>query len=466
MPSGLSICATVSSPTTRSSKLVVLRTMSYLIRIVIFLLCAVLAQIGAKAYCASTSKPWHDELESEWGGQFKTTGTVSWPDDESYLQPGGTDTFYDGSLDFRLKHKVFFANRGYFETHYEAVAFGGDTWRKKKELEQTYPHLFENGILFGGQLNDDRRLLDLTKTISETNNTIIYHRLDRLVLTLLPKWGAVRMGRQALTWGNGLLFNPMDLFNPFAPTDIERDYKVGDDMAVVNLPMKTTGDLQMLYVPRRNPIDNNLESDQSSLAGKLHVAVGTTEFDVMTAKHYKDFVVGLGSRGYLMEATWRLDATYTFLDDNSNRDGFFSLVSNLDYSWVWLEKNFYGLVEFYYNGLGSDQYSEALEDSNVIDRLARGELFTLGRKYLSGEIQVELHPLFNFYLTVINNLADPSGIIQPRAVWDMMENVQLTFGANISYGGTDTEYGGFKTSQTDFLIKHSDNTFIWATYFF
>jgi hypothetical protein len=22
-----------------------------------------------------------------------------------------------------------------------------------------------------------------------------------------------------LTWGNGMLFNPMDLFNPFAPTD-------------------------------------------------------------------------------------------------------------------------------------------------------------------------------------------------------------------------------------------------------
>jgi len=85
---------------------------------------------------------------------------------------------------------------------------------------------------------------------------------------------------------------------------------------------------------------------------------------------------------------------------------------------------------------------------------------------LSGEIQVELHPLFNLYMSVINNLADPSGILQPRGVWDVKENVQLTFGANISYGGTDTEYGGFKTSQTDFLIKHPDNAFIWLTYFF
>jgi hypothetical protein len=48
----------------------------------------------------------------------------------------------------------------------------------------------------------------------------------------------------------------------------------------------------------------------------------------------------------------------------------------------------------------------------------------------------------------------------------MIENVQLTCGANIYYGGIDTEYGGFKTSQTDFLIKHPDNAFIWLTYFF
>ena len=42
---------------------------------------------------------------------------------------------------------------------------------------------------------------------------------------MLPRWGVVCVGRQAVTWGNGLIFNPMDLFNPFSPVDIERDYK-------------------------------------------------------------------------------------------------------------------------------------------------------------------------------------------------------------------------------------------------
>ncbi len=126
----------------------------------------------------------------------------------------------------------------------------------------------------------------------------------------------------------------------------------------------------------------------------------------------------------------------------------------------------YGLLEFYYNGLGSDQYSEALTDPEVVQRLERGELFTLGKTYLSGAIQVELHPLLNIYLTLINNLADPSGIMQPRVIWDMKENIQLTCGANIYYGETDTEYGGFQIPTTSFQSKPSDNAFLWITFFF
>jgi len=433
-------------------------------RIGFFLLGVLFLQVAVTDSWAS--KQWFeiDEDQVEWGGHLRSRGVLSWPDDDSFLQPGDTDTFADGSLDFRLKNKIFPSDWWNFETHYEAVALGGDTWRKKKELTRDHPHLFD--LLFGAQLSDDRRLLDLSKTISETSDYIIYHRLDRLVLTLLPQWGTVRIGRQALTWGNGLLFNPMDLFNPFAPTDIERDYKIGDDMVLVDLPMNAWGDVQFLCVPRRNPTNNNLEYDQSSLAGKVHFAAGTTEFDVMAAHHYDDFVTGIGTTGYLREAAWRLDATYTFLDENSSRDGFFSMVANLDYSWVWRGKNMYGLLEFYYNGLGSDQYSEALADPDIVQRLARGELFTLGKKYLSGTAQVELHPLVNIYLTLINNVSDPSGIFQPRALWDARQNIQITFGTNIYYGGSGTEFGGFQIPGTNFSSKSPNSVYLWLTCFF
>ncbi len=50
------------------------------------------------------------------------------------------------------------------------------------------------------------------------------------------------------------------------------------------------GDVQFLYVARRDPENNKVESDQASLAGKLHFSSGTTEFDVMGSKHFEDNV--------------------------------------------------------------------------------------------------------------------------------------------------------------------------------
>ena len=38
-----------------------------------------------------------------------------------------------------------------------------------------------------------------------------------------------------MSWGNGLVFQPMDLFNPFTPTAVDRDYKPGNDLLLVEM---------------------------------------------------------------------------------------------------------------------------------------------------------------------------------------------------------------------------------------
>jgi hypothetical protein len=427
-----------------------------------FLSMICLIPVGPERSSASAATG-HENLSTEWGGHIRGRGRIAWPDDESFYGAMETGSWYDGSIDFRLKNKIFFGAWGYFETHYEAVFLGGDTWRADQSLAQSYPGLFN---IIGEPLNDERRLMDLTRTVDEGDDYLLYHRLDRLSLTLQPEWGTIRLGRQVLTWGNGLIFNPMDLFNPFAPSDIERDYKIGDDMATVQCSVHHIGDLQFLYVPRRNPASHDVVWEESSLAGRLHVVYGTSELDFVGAKHYQDYVAGMGSVGYLLDAAWRMDATWTFLGKNRGRDGFLSLVANIDYAWVWRGHNFYGLLEFYFNGLGDNNYSKALRDPDLVERIARGELFTLGRTYLGGEIEMELHPLLRVYLTAINNLADPSGILQPRAIWDMAQNVEVTFGGNIYYGQKGTEYGGFLIPETNLFYKPSDNVFLWLTYFF
>jgi hypothetical protein len=388
---------------------------------------------------------WLDQIDMHWGGRLKTIGSATFARDDTVFEPVGTGTYLNLDTDLRINNDTF--------------------------LKIFFPNFEGSTMFFGAALKDDRRFMDLTHTIMEKDSYLLVQRLDRLNLTLKPKWGLVRVGRQAITWGNGLIFNPMDLFNPFPPADIQRDYKAGDDMALAQIALPAAVDLQLLYVVRRDPDTNNVEVDQNSLAGMLHFAVGTTEFDIMATRHYDDHVVGLGSSGIWGGAAWRLDATATFLNDGQgqNTRNYLSGVANIDYSWIWWDKNFYGLLEYYYNGLGEGDSPGALSNPDITNRLTRGELFVLGKHYLSAEIQLELHPLFKVFLTSINNIEDPSGILQPRAVWNIAQNLDVKIGANIFYGDNGepgSEFGGFIIPGTNIHSRSPHNAYLWFNYYF
>lgn len=406
---------------------------------------------------------WAEALApSNWGGHLRLRGQYSRVDSGTYLQPAESADYYDAFAELRLKSKWDLGDWGYGEVHYEALAGGGDTRRRTQELLGAGQG-FAAGLVDAGPLSDDRRVFNLTKQLHSPQGYYLSHRLDRLLAAWQPDWGTVRVGRQALTWGNGLLFNPMDLFNPFSPTDIARDYKVGDDMAWAQVMVGDTGSLQLLGAPRRDDA-HDIAWSQSSAAANYTWQPGNTQYTLMAAAHCLDTVAGAGAVGYLGQAAWRVNATYTWQDQGG---GFLSAVANLDYSWIWWGKNFYGWVEFYFNGLGADgDYGRELADPAVYDRLARGELYALGRAYLDGQLKVELHPLFTAYVTAIVNTHDPSGIVQPRGVWSTSQNTELIFGASLYWGGSGSEYGGYRLTGGDLETASPDQFYLWFTWYF
>jgi hypothetical protein len=415
---------------------------------------------------AAARGPERQPLVAEWGGHLRTIGTAAFLDPDAAQRIIDRDPYLDGQAELRLKHRLDVGAHWTLTTHYELVASGGDARENTRALA-TAPGL--PGVLPAAEgVDDDQRLLDLTAIISEEDRLLAYQRLDRLNLSYAPQWGRLRIGRQALTWGEGRIFNPMDLFNPFAPTAVQRDYKIGEDMAHLQLSL-APGDGEILYLPRRDPESGDLVEEQASYAAKWHTSLAGLEMDLMGARHYGDGVLGIGGSGYLGDALWRLNATYTHLPEGDASDDFLQLVANLDYAWTWGGKNLYGLLEGYYNQPGrTGDYAEALSDEILTERIGRGELFTLGRYYLAGQLQVELHPLLQWHTTAIVNLGDPSGLVQPQLLWDVVPDWQVIVGGQWNWGGDGSEFGGYDLSgpHGDLLITPADRVYLWVSYYF
>ena len=374
------------------------------------------------------------------------------------LRGGYADTSWDASADLRLMGEIRAGRHHRLDLHYEVAGI-----RNERLLgEEAFIAEITGNVL----PDDSRRVLDLTKGFHRGRHSAARHRLDRLAYQYEDGWGSLTVGRAAITWGNGLVFNPMDLFNPFAPTDVERDYKIGDDLALLTLyPAQWNGNAewQLLLVPRRSTPGGSLRKEAASLALKGNFLAGSAEWDVVAALHYNEPLIGIGHTGYLGGAVWRWDAILTFPE---NGDEFFSTVLNLDYSWVWAGLNCYGSIELHYNGLGLSQYGDLLTETPLLQRLQRGEVFTLGRFYVAPSLQVELHPLLNLHLTGILNTADPSGAFLPRLVWSFRQDMELTLGASLYAGGQGTEFGGFPIGPGQTPLEPADRAYAWLKWFF
>jgi hypothetical protein len=297
-------------------------------------------------------------------------------------------------------------------------------------------------VLVPERIPSDRfRLMDLTHVISEGSDSVVEHRLDRLYVDITGTSAVARIGRQAVSWGNGLIYTPMDFFNPFDPSAVDKEYKTGDDMLYGQFLRQSGDDLQAVWVFRRD-INGEVTSDVDSIAAKYHGFASDREYDILLAQHFEDYVYGVGGIANVGGAIWRGDITLT----DTQTDNVFSVVTSLSYSWVGWGKNISGILEYFYNGFGiaDGDYSPAALANNpdLVERLIRGELFTLGRNYVAASAMMEITPLWLLTPNVFINASDGSMLAQLVSSYDFKQDWRILAALGVPVGSSGTEYGG------------------------
>lgn len=429
---------------------------------------------------------WKDGVKnSEWGGHLKLKGFWSWPDDNSVFKRISLEPLFDGTAELRLKDKNQWTNWLYTDVQYQLALAGGDTRRRMRRAEWYTPDLYSCSTPI--PTSDRRRLMNLTWPIAKSDSLVFYNRFDRAAATIVGDNAMLRIGRQGLGWGQGRLFNVFDFFNPFSPLDVERNYKIGDDIAYLQSTIAGVGELELAYNPRRNIDTREVEFDQSTLAGKFRLEVDGVNMNFLAATHYADNVVGLGlgkktrpdlpfdMRASAQGLIWNVEATWTFLDHPSSPhnplsenslDSYVAVVANLGYEWVGWNMPIKAYAEFFYNGLCNSHYGAELIEPVIVNRLNRGDLYTLGKYYISGTLESEIMQGVRVALTSLNNAEDGSGMFQPRVTWIPDQHVELVVGTNLSYGDKDTEFGGYRLKATNVYDKKPDSVYCWLTYRF
>lgn len=295
----------------------------------------------------------------------------------------------------------------------------------------------------GNLVTDNRELLRMSKEYSLSGDSDLGLRIDRAALSYATDTSVLRIGRQVVSLGDGLVFQVLDLISPFSPYAIDREYKRGQDMLYGQYLFSTTQSVEVLAAPRRNIDTQEVEEDQSTSAAVFKTRFEPTSTDIqsMLGRDYGSWFVGLGSATPLGEGILRLDLRLTRISTNNSP---FSAVINYDHSWMILDKNVYGFIEYYRNGFGlSDINLNSIESNKLaLEQLARGVTYTLGQNLSAIGTRIELHPLVNSYLSVITNLDDLSQYAQGRVEIDLLQDLVMIIGTNIPVGNSNSEYGG------------------------
>lgn len=286
--------------------------------------------------------------------------------------------------------------------------------------------------------------LNLTDTLDDRGAQLVQQSIDRLSLGYATPNFVIRIGRQALTWGAGLVFRPMDLFDPFSPTATDTDYKPGTDMLYTQYLFADGSDLQVIAVPRGTVPDGGPTANASAFALHYHGTIAGVETTALLARDHGDWTAAAGIAGPLAGATWNLEILPTGV-----RDGpvLVSALANISDAVTLLDRNATLFAEYFHNGFGveGDAALATLPDP-LRDRLARGELFNLRQDYLAAGLSLEYSPLVTLSPTVIADLDDGSVYLLGAANWSLTDNLVLVAGVQTPFGPRGSEFGGLPLS--------------------
>jgi hypothetical protein len=298
------------------------------------------------------------------------------------------------------------------------------------------------------------RIEQLDWEIAADDDFAYRHEIDRAFVALHPAWGEVTVGRQAIGMGRGVIFSAVDLFAPFSPLEVDREWRRGVDAFRAEYQLTATSSAELIGV-----FGNSW--GQSAVLGRLRGYVGDVDGSLILGKYTEDFLIGTVVSATVGDAEVHGELAL-FDTPDAQPDGTLWLGDDvvtkavLGSSYTFnIGNGLTALAEYHYSGFGVKDISDALvrlQDPDFLRRFLRGNTQILGRQALAGQLSYPFNNAITGTFLVLGSPTDGSGVLAPSLRLDLQDNVTLTgscfvpWGREPKAGQLRSEYGATPAS--------------------
>ena len=268
-------------------------------------------------------------------------------------------------------------------------------------------------------------LFSLSWRAFEEGDLFLQGRTDRLYVDISISNIELRIGRQPISFGYGLAFNPLDLIQPFGVATIDGEYKPGIDAVRGDVYLGMASQITVVAAYMGSWAQEDMIYAINGLT-----TVGMTECSLFAARVRGDTVLGLGATGSIGSVGVYGDGSFTF-PAQTDTDPFLRIEMGA------LLRPFEDTTitaELYHQSNGAERVEDYLSFASEDPRFERGELWLMGQYYATLGLGQQLTPLLSANLATTANLIDQSAMINLGLSYSMSDNTTLVMGGFYGLG--------------------------------
>ena len=294
------------------------------------------------------------------------------------------------------------------------------------------------------------RLTQLDWEIAETHTFLYRQEIDRALVAMHPTWGQVIIGRQGIGLGRGTIFSAVDIFAPFSPLEVDREWRRGVDAIRIERNITPTSSVELIGAFGET-------WEQSALLGRARGYFGNMDGEFLFGKRAEDTMLACVVSAAVSDAEVHSELAFFRTQERQPESGLLcnrhevvkfvlgsSYTFNIGNGLTWL-------TEYHYSGFGLENIedvSNELQNKEFLERIVRGDTQILGRQAIASQLSYPFRIDLNGSLLMLQSPQDGSGIVSPSFIWDVSQHSSIVgsffipWGDRPSSGIIESEYGG------------------------